>query len=188
MEVMLKDVRLSFPKLFTPEKFQGTGDPRFSATFIIEPGSENDKAIKAACIAAAKDKWKDNAATMYKKLAAEGSMCYSTAEKTSGKGEVYDGFEGMHWLSAANRIRPTVLDKDKTKLVDESAGRPYGGCYVNAKVSVYGDTRYGARINASLLGVQFVRDGDSFGGSAPASVDEFEDLSAGADADDFAVA
>jgi hypothetical protein len=44
------------------------------------------------------------------------------------------------------------------------------------------DNNYGKRINASLKGVQFVRDGDAFAGGGAASPDEFEDLSADASA------
>ena len=40
----------------------------------------------------------------------------------------------------------------------------------------------GPAVHASLKGVQFVKDGDAFSGSAPASVDSFDDLGEGADA------
>ena len=52
-KVMLKSVRLAFPVLETPEPFQGQGKPRFSATLLLDPDSENHKAIKAAMRAAA---------------------------------------------------------------------------------------------------------------------------------------
>ncbi|EAA6845047.1 DUF2815 domain-containing protein, partial [Salmonella enterica subsp. enterica] len=42
---------------------------------------------------------------------------------------------------------------------------------------------FGKRVNASLSGVQFLRDGDAFTGGQPASADEFDDISEGADAD-----
>jgi hypothetical protein len=41
------------------------------------------------------------------------------------------------------------------------------------------DNQYGKPINAQVTGVAFSRDGDSFGGgAAPASADDFADLSA----------
>jgi hypothetical protein len=39
------------------------------------------------------------------------------------------------------------------------------------------DNNYGKRINATLLGVQFYRDGDSFVGGGVASVDDFDVVS-----------
>jgi hypothetical protein len=45
------------------------------------------------------------------------------------------------------------------------------------------DNNFGQKINANLLGLQFLRDGDAFaGGPAPSSVEEFGNLDAGADA------
>lgn len=41
-------------------------------------------------------------------------------------------------------------------------------------------------ISASLGGVQFLRDDDAFGGGAPASEEDFEDLTVGANAEEFA--
>jgi len=77
-----------------------------------------------------------------------------------------------------------VVDRDRTPLV-AADGKPYAGCYVTAIVELWPqDNQYGRRINATLSGVQFERDGDAFGGSAPASADDFDDLSSGA-ADDL---
>jgi len=40
------------------------------------------------------------------------------------------------------------------------------------------DNQFGKRVNAELLGVQFVRDGEPFGGGKPATPEDFEDLGA----------
>lgn len=45
------------------------------------------------------------------------------------------------------------------------------------------DNNFGKRINASLGGVQFYRDGDAFAGGGVASEDDFDDVSEGADAE-----
>jgi len=80
-------------------------------------------------------------------------------------------------VSARSKTRPTVLNRDKTP-VAEADGVLYGGCYVNALLDVWAqDNAFGKRINATLKGVQFVRDGDAFGGGAPASADDFPDES-----------
>ena len=38
------------------------------------------------------------------------------------------------------------------------------------------DNQFGKRVNATLTGVQFVRDGDSFGGARVAAADDFDVL------------
>ena len=78
------------------------------------------------------------------------------------------------FISARSKSRPTVVDRDKTPLTEQD-GRPYGGCFVNAIVELWAqDNQFGKRINATLAGVQFLKDGDAFGGSRPADPDEFE--------------
>ncbi len=79
--------------------------------------------------------------------------------------------------------RPTVIDRDRTALI-QADGRPYAGCYVNAVVDIWAqDNNFGKRINASLSGVQFLRDGDAFAGGGVAAPDDFDDISEGADAE-----
>jgi len=99
---------------------------------------------------------------------------------------VYQGFEDAFYFTASNDVRPTVLDRDKSPLI-AADGRPYAGCYVNAVVEIWAqDNKYGRGLRAALKGVQFVKDGDAFSGGGTASPDDFADLSAGADAREFA--
>ena len=86
-------------------------------------------------------------------------------------------------MSGACRRR-NILDKDKTEL-SQTAGRPYGGCYVNATIEVWAQNNdFGKTTRAQLLAVQFAKDGDAFGaGTAKGSADEFEDLSDSGDED-----
>ena len=69
---------------------------------------------------------------------------------------------------------------------DEPSGRPYAGCYVNAVLEFWAqDNKFGKRVNATLMGVQFFRDGDAFSGGGAASDDDFDDVTSGADAGGF---
>lgn len=188
MKVKLSNVRLAFPALFQPKAIAGnsTSEPRFSAAFPIEPDSANAKALKEACIAVAKEKWKDKAKAIYEDLAKKDRICYKEAPLTKD-GVVYDGFEDMHVVNASNKARPTVIDRTRAPLT-ESDGLPYAGCYVNVILDVWAqDNQYGKRINATLSGVQFFKDGDAFGGGAPAKADDFDDLgdTGGGGDDDF---
>lgn len=51
--------RTSFLRVDTPEKFQGTGDPRYSANILFEKGSKAHKDVQDALLAAAAEKWGD---------------------------------------------------------------------------------------------------------------------------------
>jgi hypothetical protein len=97
----------------------------------------------------------------------------------------YAGFEDAMYLSPSADTRPTAVDRDRSPLTKDD-GKLYSGCYVNAKVEIWvQDNQWGQRINAKLLGVQFVKDGDAFGsGSPPANPDDFPDLDAGDGEDD----
>ncbi len=180
MKVLIKDVRGAFLSLFEAKTVGGEGDPRYSGAFVVEPGSTNAKALAAALVAVAKEKWAAKAEGVLKDLKGKGRVCYRE-EPLSKDGEVYEGFEGMHSLNASNKARPLVLDRDKTPLT-AADGKPYSGSYMNVSLEIWAqDNNFGKRINATLKGVQFVRDGDSFGGGAPASPDDFEDLAVGED-------
>lgn len=175
MKVKLKNVRLSFADLFVACVFEEGSEPKYSATFIVEPESANATALAQAVKAVAEEKFKTRAASVLKDLEKKDRVAYRTEPMISGKtGEVYLGFEGMHWVKASNGTRPLLIDRDRTLLQKED-GKPYSGCYVNASIDVWAQehAKFGNRINASLLGVQFFRDGEAFGG-AIASTDEFD--------------
>lgn len=178
-KVQLKNVRTAFLSVFEPKSVQGEGDPRYSCAFIIDPKSANVKALDDAIKAVATEKWKDKGGAVLKKLIEDKRVAFMKAPRTNSDGEVYSGFEGgMFSLNASNKSRPLVIDRDKTPLT-AADGKPYSGCFVNASVELWAqDNQYGKRINATLRGIQFHADGDAFGGGAPASSDEFEDLSA----------
>lgn len=184
--VILNKVRISFmDALFAPKSFEANSPPRFGATFIIEPNSKNAKALDDAMKEVALAKWPKGGEKILEELIRKEKTAYGERDKLNGAGEPYQGFEGNYFVTAYNKTRPTVIDKDKSPLV-ASDGKPYGGCFVNAIIDIYAqDGEYGKRINASLAGVQFHSDGDAFGGGAPASPDQFPDLEDGSDDDDL---
>jgi hypothetical protein len=181
-------VRLSFPDLFDAVEFKtGDGKPRWNASFLIEPGSVNDKAIREAIAAEAKATWGVNAAKNLKACEGQGNK-YAYID---GDTKTYDGYASV-WCLAAHRpaivkgrknTPPLVLDNNKAPITEDS-GRVYAGCYVNAKVSIYCQSGENPGVRASFSAVQFWRDGDAFSANTP-SGDGFESAAAGIDADDF---
>ena len=174
--MILNNVRLAFPAIFTPQQVQGQGDARYSAVSIIDPEKQKDliDKIQANIKAVAKEKWGAKADANLKALSAKGNLCLRDGEDKPD----YDGFEGMMYLSSGGKSRPLVLNTDKTPLTEDD-GKPYAGCYANVSIDLWAmDNQYGKRVNASLRGVQFVSDGEAFGGGGAASADEFEELEA----------
>lgn len=179
MAFRINNVRLSFPQLWKAVEFKaGDGKPRFDATFLIEPGSENDKKIQAAIDAAGQEahgaKWEK-----FKK------SCEGNANKycyLDGDTKDYDGYEGMMYLACHSKVKPAIYDKrpknpdGSLNLLTEEDGRPYAGCYVNATVEIYVQKGENAGVRASFTGVQFAADGDAFSAGRPANPEEFDDL------------
>tara|TARA_R110000744_G_scaffold174165_1_gene292983 strand:- start:306 stop:860 length:555 start_codon:yes stop_codon:yes gene_type:complete len=182
-KMMIQNARIAFPEIFKAVTFDGTGEPSYSATLMLGPDHPQLEAIRAAQEAVGIDKWGAKWATVKKEMEAKDKMALH-----DGNTKDLDGFRGNFFVSTRSKAnsRPTVIDRDKTPLV-ETDGKPYGGCFINASIELWAqDNSYGKRINAQIRGVQFVRDGDSFAGGIPASSDEFEEVSDGAFADDLA--
>ena len=192
----LNNVRVSFPELFKGKQFKdGEGKFRCGASLIVPPDHPQFKVIEAAIQEAAQLKWKDKAAGAMKAARAKDKICLRDGDLKSK----YDGYAG-NWILSANCpggdteeecTKPAVY----TQYPDPTTGKPalvtkddhkiYSGCYVNAMVEFYGDSRYGEAVNCTLSGIQFHAKGDAFG-AVQASADEFEGATEGADAGEFA--
>ena len=182
-KIRIDNVRLSFPDLFEATQFDGQGDYKYGATFLVDPGSAADKAIRAKIDAVAAAKWGAKAPAIVKAQYAKNSsqsFCYYT-----GDTKAYDGYEGKMALSCKRDVskgRPGVYDVDRSPLQPED-GKPYAGCYVNATVEFWAqDNQFGKTVRCTLVGVQFASDGDAFSAGSKPSEDDFADLSEGADA------
>lgn len=173
MKLKIPNARLAFPALHEPSAFAGSDDKSFQAAFIIGPNHPSVQAIKDACWAVAQEKWGAKAKAVYDTLVKADKICIHDGDTKAD----YEGYAGNFFINARNKAKPTVRDVDgKTDLVAQD-GKPYAGCYVVGHIEIYAqDNSYGKRINASLRGVQFYKDGDAFSGSAPASDEEFDDL------------
>lgn len=188
--IMLKDVRVAFPALAEPQAI-GDGEPAYGARVIVDPNSGHVAAIEQAMLDAAKLKWKDEAPGILEMLKEEKKVCFERSPYRNKKtGKVYGGFEGMFNLGVRNaKNRPSVFDAFNNQIGDPARDLTpdekrkiesliYSGCHVHAKVEFWAqDNTYGRRVNCSLLGVMFARDGESFGGGArPAGADDFAGL------------
>lgn len=178
--VLLKNVRLAFPDLFQVGKPVpgSTSAPKFGGSFIFSADSESGKAASAEFLKVATEKFGPNAAVILAELPKD-KKCIRRGDGNLDKsGVVRDGFAGMLYIRASNKIRPVVVDENKAVLV-EADGKPYGGCYVHAVVDIYAHDKpgLGKRVDATLLSVMFAGAGDRFGGSV-GDVSDFDDIPA----------
>ncbi len=184
--IKLKNVRLSFSDaLFAALKYENNPVAKFSSAFLLDPANkEHAKTIKQIQKAAK---------SLYKKVLEPEDIewdevvtknAFGLAEDHPKKRK-YDGYEEMYYVSASNTSRPTVVDADKSPLV-ESDGKPYAGCYVNTNITLWcvHNTKYDPQININLRIVQFVKDGDAFG-SGGTSADELDDIDFDDDDENF---
>lgn len=183
--------RAAFLNIFEAKAYEG-GAPTYNGKFVVDPSDKATvKLLDDAMLKVAKEKWGDKAQKIFDALVKTGKpkgieVCFVHQSYNDSDGDPYDGFDGMYYVSASAKAdkRPLVIDRDKTPLV-AADGRPYSGCYVNVQVEIWAqDNKFGKAIRAELKAVQFVKDGDAFSGSTPASADDF-DVVDGADADDF---
>lgn len=181
MKIMIRDSRqhpnrFAFAQhIFEAGTVGGEGKPAYSLTSIFGKDHPVHAELLAAEEKVAKEKWGAKADAILKQIRAQGKGVVKDGDSKAA----YSGFEGNAFVSSRSETRPTVIDKDKSVLV-AADGKPYSGCYGNMQVEVWAqDNAYGKRINAQLLGAQFTRDGDSFGGGGRAAdPDDFDDLSA----------
>lgn len=199
IKIRLQNVRLAFAhQLFTASAVEEGKDPKYGCDSLLVPGHSVVKAVvkdgnttwhattmKEVMLEVANDAMKGKGQAWLDALE-NSKRCYRNGDlRVTKGGDPYEGYEGVWYVAAKNKARPLILDENKHPLTITD-GKPYSGCYANTIIEVYAITdpkRKG--VHAAMKGVQFVRDGDAFGGGAPASADEFDELSQGAEAADL---
>lgn len=191
----LKNVRLSFPTLEKPETPKGyeNSEPKYSSTLLLDPSIKEQKdqivMVNNEIKRLIKEAWGEKPPKM------KPIDCFGKGEKQVSlqTNEVYDGYQGMFFVSASNKKRPLLLSRTKDILSPEEGGHIfYGGCFVDCNINMWvQDNQYGQAIRCSLRGIRFRADGEEFGAGS-ASADEFEDdeledgeMDLGLDEDEF---
>jgi len=170
-QLRLENVRFTFVQsLFDAKQVQGQGEAKFSCTGLIPRDHPQLPVISAAIHAVAVAKWGAKADEMLKQLKAGDRLPLHDGDAKSQ----YEGYAGNYFINASNKMRPLVIGPTR-EILTAADGRPYSGSYGNMIVQFWAqDNQFGKRINASLLGVQFVRDGDRLSGGGVAAADDFE--------------
>ena len=163
-KMQLKNVRISFPHLFKRNTKFGEDGAKFELVVMLhkENQAKEIKAIQAEI------------ATLIKELGqkvASDKLCFKDGDDADRP-----EYEGHMVLSLKSNKRPTVIDRDKSPLVEDD-GKPYAGCFCNVIFDMWKqDNSWGRRINGNLYGVQFAKDGEAFSSGDVDVTDEFDEL------------
>lgn len=163
----IKNARVSFPSIFKKAEFEGE-QTKFECTFLLDKDAQADQVeqINKRIDAFLAEKFPKGAPKSIKRTVF-----------VDGDTKDYDGYENHMAFKGSNQKRPTVIDRDKTPLVEED-GKLEAGDYCNAIVDLwYSDhPKGGKQVLGNVLGIQFVSEGERFGADTTASVDEFDEL------------
>ena len=181
-KIDLPFARLSFPRLTKAKAFEEGQEPRYEASFLLDPTHAGHKKVIAKIEAVAEEICKEHWGG---KVPKDVQYCFGH----DGNGKEYDGYDGMFVLSSNKKEsdgRVTILDSNENQVQPGDDEFPYAGCYVYGTISLWTNQhpKGGKRVQANLRGIKFLKDGAAFSGVAPIDPEtEFEDY--GDDFSDF---
>lgn len=175
MKTILKNIRISYPDIFTPGKKFG----KYGAQFRFNKDSGVKEQIEAAI---------DEQGVM-----AFGKEWEKVKKGLVNKGKLFrvnDGedkdYEEDYFISVHNAGRPHVVGRDAKPLTADD-NVIYSGCRVDAwvDVSAYEQKEYGPVVSVKLLAVQFRGDDTPYSGGPSVTANDFTPITDGADAPDL---
>lgn len=157
--IVVQNVRLSYPHLDKPyagpaDENGKTAEPAYSCTGLMDKNTHKEAFLlvrQGIRDLLAENKIKDLPAE--RKCLRDGDL--------SGK----ETDEGMWKIVAREKNPPKLRDEDNNTVERvDAAAKFYGGCYGSMLVRLwFQNNKWGKRVNANLLAVQFVKDGPAFG-------------------------
>ena len=190
LHIVARGVRVAYPKVFEPEENTLSGKREYSVQIrLYKSNPEHMKIveqIRSAMKAAAKAYWGDDAERNYR-----------DALDSKNTRWLREDPDGEYFFASLKRREqdgaPRVVARDKTITLRQEDGKVYSGAVMNVIFDIWcysGTSKSGAKIpagfSATLMGLQFVADGDPIGGASVAKDTDFDDLSTeDANDDDF---
>lgn len=181
--MILEDVRFSFFYGFRP--FRGKDDSgketaSYTLHALLRPGHPGIEQYKKAQREIAELAWPGQGVQTLQNLGARDRLALHDGNVSKqGREEYKDHF----YISANSKVRPGIFVTQggaNVPILDESHPfAPYSGAWGNVMIAVYAQgsqkkpSKFGQRINAQLMGVQFLRHDSRFGGGRIAKADEF---------------
>jgi len=161
--IFVGPVRARYPHVFRPYKGDDDkGDGKFGIVALMPKGAEYRKA---------KDLIRDHILRMIRDNKLK-DLPAANKFLRDGDDAAREEYEGMFTISASEVRRPQVRDKyrdpktKKPKILKpgEDEDRIYAGCWVNILIRPwFMNNKFGKRVNAGLVAVQFVDDDEPLG-------------------------
>ena len=185
--VFIRGARLSFPALDEPrEAMAGQGDPKYQATFLLEPSNESVPLIQEALMSVARSMWGDRAAQVLQ------NPEKNPLKSGDAKERIPEGYAGMLYIAARSKNPPELRDANPRILITDKRTireKFVAGYKVNGFIDLYSyevknpqGVTIKSGIAASLVSVQFAGYADAFSGVAKPAESEYPDCSAEAEA------
>lgn len=194
--------RTRFMRLDVPKPFEDGADPRWEATFILDPADVKGQAGIALILGTAAKLAKETYGVVplaIKKLAAkfipgtkkvdlndpanaDDGIKVAFIDGDADKYKSYSGYAGMFIVPAHNsKLKPGVANRAGLTVQPGEPQYPYDGCYAIGCITIWiqvGKTeqKYGRRVGINLRGVQFAADGAAFTQDTIDAEDEFQAL------------
>lgn len=180
--LLLKNVILSFSHIFAPHKSSPVAKEKYSASFIVNPNTaDGKKAIKMI-----EDEIKEVEKAVFGRspvtIADPKRRCWMNGDEIINQktGEVVTGYAGMMVLKTSRALKngpPQIVDRNPAVRLVATDNRPLSGDVVNAMVQIYGipvtdKERGGIGLFATVEVVQFVSQGERFGGGPVIDAEE----------------
>jgi hypothetical protein len=179
-QVNTPEFRVSYPKVFKPERNDLNGKDEFSLVALFAKDADLST-LKAACKAAGENKWGTDTKKWPKNLRLP-FRDQAEREKEDDNGDAFmpDGYvKGAMFLNLKSQKRPGLVDANLQDVLDENDF--YGGCYARAQVNAAAyDQKGNAGVSLYVNHIQKLRDGESFGSAKRNASDVFEKVDADA--------
>lgn len=164
--IRIDNVRASYPHLDRPWSKEEGQEKKYSIVAMLN--KKTHAAAKDLCVKRINELMKEG---RIEKLASDKKFIRDgdNSDKTD-----YEG----HWtVSASESRRPSVRGKNNEVLSpEEIVDTVYAGCYVSVLIRPWlQDNKYGKRVNAGLVAVRFMKDGEPFD-NGRISDDDLDDM------------
>ena len=169
--IVVEGIAAFAQQVFTAEAFEQGGTEYYGLQLLMDPDSEAARHIEATVEAVREG-------AQLGKVKAD-RLCISDGDDTD-----YKSHQGKLVLRAslrASKGRPHTIDNLCKPVVAED-NLIYSGATVRCKVNVWAqDNKWGKRVNAELLAVQFIAHGDPMGGGQTPNADGMEPVGSAED-------
>jgi hypothetical protein len=155
--------------IFTPE----------TKVYIINPDKTKTlTTMEKVLDAVATEKWKANGPKIVAALE-ESKKCYRDGDlKLDKSGNVVEEYAGHMYVVAKNAKPPRLFNQSKVEISLDDKKQIYNlfysGAHLDLVIDVYAGDREGKGVFSTLMGAQFRKDGDGFGGGGRATADDFD--------------